>query len=140
MTLLARGNRLRDGIVAALHRAGQAASTSGYGSVFSLWFADAPPTDYPTAVALADAPRSLALHLALRRCGVMTLRSPFGRMFLSAAHADEDIDVTIMTFEKVAGEIASVWRGPTALTAPLSPASFRPEARGRAPGGQRGDG
>ena len=107
-TVMARGNRLRQGIVAALHDAGQAASTSGYGTVFSLWFADAPPTDYPTAVALADAARSLALHLALRRCGVMTLRSPFGRMFLSAAHADEDIEVTIMAFEKVAGEIASV--------------------------------
>jgi glutamate-1-semialdehyde 2,1-aminomutase len=105
-SLLARGDRLRDGIVAALRNAGQPASTSGYGSVFSLWFADAPPADYRAAEALADAPRSLALHLALRRCGVMTLRSPFGRMFLSAAHGEADVDQTIAAFAQVAGEIA----------------------------------
>jgi len=104
--LLARGNRLREGIVIALQRAGLAASTSGYGSVFSLWFAPDPPEDYAAAVAVADASRSLALHLALRRRGVMTLRSPFGRMFLSAAHHDYDIDATISAFAGAASEIA----------------------------------
>ena len=93
--LLARGEHLRQGITTALHQAGLPASTSGHGSVFSLWFADAPPRDYTAALAVADAPRSLALHLALRREGVMTLRSPFGRMFLSAAHDDADIAQTI---------------------------------------------
>lgn len=93
--LLARGERLRAGIAAALRQAGHAACTSGHGSVFSLWFADTPPADYAAALRLADADRSLALHMALRRQGVMTLRSPFGRMFLSAAHTEAEIDATI---------------------------------------------
>lgn len=96
--LLARGERLRAGIAAALRAAGHPACTSGHGSVFSLWFADTPPADYAAALRLADADRSLALHLALRRQGVMTLRSPFGRMFLSAAHTEAEIDATIAAF------------------------------------------
>lgn len=105
--LLARGETLRAGITAALKHAGQPASTSGHGSVFSLWFAETPPADYATALTLADAPRSLALHLALRRHGVMTLRSPFGRLFLSAAHDDADILATIAAFAAVAPAIAA---------------------------------
>ena len=104
--LLARGQRLRAGITAALQAAGQPASTSGHGSVFSLWFTPTPPATYAQAVALADAPRSLALHLALRRHGVMTLRSPFGRMFLSAAHGDAEIDATLAAFAAAAPELA----------------------------------
>jgi glutamate-1-semialdehyde 2,1-aminomutase len=96
--LLARGERLRAGITAALRQGGHPACTSGHGSVFSLWFAEAPPADYAAALRLADAQRSLALHLALRRHGVMTLRSPFGRMFLSAAHTDAEVEATIAAF------------------------------------------
>ena len=106
--LLARGDRLRAGIVAAFHAAGQAATTSGYGSVFSLWFAASPPADYSAALAMADAARSLALHLGLRRRGVMTLRSPFGRMFMSASHAETDVDATILAFSGVARDVAAV--------------------------------
>jgi len=104
--LLARGERLRAGIVAALRAAGHASCTSGHGSVFSLWFAEAPPADYAAAVRLADAERSLALHLALRRRGVMTLRSPFGRMFLSPAHSDADVEATVAAFAGAAEALA----------------------------------
>ncbi len=105
--LLARGDRLRAGITAALHAAGLPASTSGHGSVFSLWFAETPPATYAEAAALADPARSLSLHLALRRRGVMTLRSPFGRMFLSAAHTDAEIDATIAAFAGAAPSLLS---------------------------------
>jgi len=100
--LLARGDHLRAGITAALRQANLPATTSGHGSVFSLWFADTPPSTYAEATGLADPARSLALHLALRRQGVMTLRSPFGRMFLSAAHTEAEIDTTIAAFAAAA--------------------------------------
>jgi glutamate-1-semialdehyde 2,1-aminomutase len=104
--LLARGERLRAGITHALRQAGLPASTSGHGTVFSLWFADTPPGTYAEAAALADPARSLALHLALRRRGVMTLKSPFGRMFLSTAHTDAEIDATIAAFMSAATTMA----------------------------------
>ena len=87
--LLARGDALRADIVRGFADAGVEASTSGYGTVFSLWHAPAAPATYEEAGRVADAERSLALHLRLRGEGVLTMPSPWGRMYTSFSHDEE---------------------------------------------------
>jgi glutamate-1-semialdehyde 2,1-aminomutase len=101
-SLLAQGEALRREIVAAFAQAGIPASTSGIGSVFSLWFAPSPPADYAAARAAVMPDRSLALHLALRREGVVTIPGGWGRIFLSFAHGDAELARTVDAFRKVA--------------------------------------
>lgn len=86
--LLARGEALRAAIVDAFGRAGQTVSSSGYGSVFSLWQAAEPPRDYAEARRLLRPDWSAALHAELRRRGVLVMPSGYGRLFLSFAHDD----------------------------------------------------
>jgi glutamate-1-semialdehyde 2,1-aminomutase len=84
--LLARGDRLRAALVRALGEAGLVASTSGTGSVFTVWFAPEPPRTYAAAVAALAPALTERLHVALRRAGVVSMPSPFGRHYLSFAH------------------------------------------------------
>lgn len=86
--LVARGNRLRTATVNAFARVGRTVSTSGFGTVFTLWFAPRPPTTYIEAAELARPELTLQWHIALRRRGVLTMPSAFGRVFLSFAHDD----------------------------------------------------
>ena len=100
--LQARGNSLRAHIVASFGKAGIAASTSGYGDVFAIWFAEAPPADYAEALACADATRSLELHVELRRRGAIVLPSPYGRHYTTFAHADAAMAILHEAFEGAA--------------------------------------
>lgn len=86
--LLARGDRLRADLVAAFAKKGIAVSTSGYGSVFTLWPCAVAPRNYAEAAQVADSDWTLALHKALRRHGVMTMPFAFGRVYLTFAHDD----------------------------------------------------
>lgn len=90
-SLLANGRELRDRITAAYAAAGITACTCGLDSVFSLWRAPAPPATYAEASTLTDPDRTRALHLELRRHGILTMPSPWGRHFLSFAHSADDI-------------------------------------------------
>ena len=105
--LLQRGERLRRAIAAAFSAAGVAFSTSGYGTVFSLWFAAAAPTTYREALAASRPDLSLRLHLALRRLGVLVMPSSFGRLYLSAAHDDAALEALAAAFAAVAADWAS---------------------------------
>lgn len=96
--LLAQGDTLRAGIVQAFAAAGVEVCTSGYGTVFSLWFAPVPPSTYEGAERLADAGRAMALHLRLRRSGVLTMPSPWGRCYTSFSHDAEAWDVLRQAF------------------------------------------
>ena len=100
--LLRRGDRLRRAISEAFADAGVALSTAGYGTVFSLWFAAAPPTNYAEAVGRARADLSLRLHLALRRHGALVMPAAFGRLYLSAAHDEAAMDELADAFARVA--------------------------------------
>ena len=104
--MLARGERLRRTLVEAFAAHGVAVSTSGFGSVFSLWFAPAPPADYAAAKALVRPELSLALHSALRREGVVVLPSARGRLFLSFAHGEDELASTERAFRAAAEELA----------------------------------
>ena len=97
-----RGAALRHAIAAAFARAGVAVSTVGYGTVFGLWFAAAAPTTYREALSQARPDLSLRLHLALRRHGALAMPSPFGRLYLSAAHDAAAMDELAAAFSDVA--------------------------------------
>jgi glutamate-1-semialdehyde 2,1-aminomutase len=103
---LRRGDLLRREIEGAFARAGIAFSSVGYGSVFGLWFAPAPPATYHDAVAMARPDLSLQLHLELRRRGVLIMASPYGRLYLSFAH-DEP---ALQALEEGFTGTAEAWR------------------------------
>lgn len=109
--LLQRGERLAAGVRAAFAGAGLAVSTSGPGSVFSLWFTPQAPTRYEAAKALLQPERSAALHAALRREGVLTMPGGWGRLFLSFAHTEADVDFALAAFGRAAGVLAAARAG-----------------------------
>lgn len=99
--LLARGDVLRADLVAAFAQKGIAVSTSGYGSVFTLWPCAVAPRNYAEAAQVANSDWTLALHKALRRQGVMTMPFAFGRVYLTFAH-DEAALQTLLDGYKAA--------------------------------------
>ena len=92
-----RGERLRTGIEQALAAAGVTAVTSGGGPIFQVSFMPAAATTYRELLA-ADTALYADLVLALLDEGILVL--PDGRWYVSAAHTDEDIDVTLQAMEK----------------------------------------
>ncbi|WP_175760052.1 aspartate aminotransferase family protein [Burkholderia anthina] len=106
--LRVRGDSLRASIVESFRRNGRAVSTSGYGNVFSIWFSDEPPTTYDEGLALVNSELSMALHLHLRREGILVMPSPYGRMYLSFAHDDAVVNEMKQVFDRVAEEMADV--------------------------------
>lgn len=100
--LLRRGEAFAAALRETCARAGLPVATSGLGSVFSLWFAPQAPTRYAQARALLRPALSLELHAALRREGVVTLPSGWGRMFLSFAHGDAELEFALQAFGRAA--------------------------------------
>jgi glutamate-1-semialdehyde 2,1-aminomutase len=64
------------------------------GTMFGLFFADAPVTDWDTAKA-SDTARFAAFHAAMLDRGIYLAPSQFEAGFLSTAHGDAEIDATI---------------------------------------------
>ncbi|HWX48188.1 MAG TPA: aminotransferase class III-fold pyridoxal phosphate-dependent enzyme [Roseomonas sp.] len=87
--LLARGDALRGRIESCFAQAGLPVTTSGYGDVFALWPGDEAPQDYDAARRALHPTWSEALHLELRRRGVLVMPSGYGRLYLSFAHDGE---------------------------------------------------
>ena len=106
--LIARGDALRGFIEETFAQHRTAVRTSGYGTVFSLWFADQAPADYEQAATLAAPPLSLRLHLELRRHGVLVMPSAYGRIYLSFAHDDEAFSQLERAFEAAARSFSVV--------------------------------
>jgi glutamate-1-semialdehyde 2,1-aminomutase len=113
--LQARGDDLRHTIVETFAAEGVAVATSGYGDVFSIWFGEHVPASYAQAIAMADPARSLELHLALRRSGVIVMPSPYGRLYTSFAHDAEAIEATKAAFVEAARSIAKCRSNATQL-------------------------
>jgi glutamate-1-semialdehyde 2,1-aminomutase len=87
--LLAQGEAFRVELQTILRRVGLGASTTGLGTCFTLWFTDDAPTTYAEAVRVVRGDLSLVLHHAMRRHGVLTVPSLYGRYYLSFAHDAE---------------------------------------------------
>jgi glutamate-1-semialdehyde 2,1-aminomutase len=104
---LKRGEALRAEITAAFAEAGMTLSTSGIDSVFSLWFADRVPTRYLPAKASIRPDLSAELHLEMRRHGVVTIPSPWGRIFMSFAHSAADCAAVAEAYRQSAKKLAA---------------------------------
>jgi glutamate-1-semialdehyde 2,1-aminomutase len=104
--LNARGNALRAFIEKAFATEGATVRTSGYGTVFSLWFGNETPSGYERAAALAAPDLSLRLHLELRRHGVLVMPSAYGRIYVSFAHDDEAFAIMEAAFLQAARALA----------------------------------
>ncbi|MGI6854283.1 aminotransferase class III-fold pyridoxal phosphate-dependent enzyme [Mesorhizobium sp. 1B3] len=101
--LLARGDGLRSRIVHAFAEgAGVQLSTSGFGSVFTIWFHAEEPTTYAEAAARARADCTLKLHLEARRRALLLMPQPYGRVYLSTTHDASVLDDMVGIFDDVA--------------------------------------
>lgn len=86
------GARLEAGVCEAAHHAG--CQFARVGSMWTLFFADAPVTDWPTAARADRARYGRFFHAMLAR-GLFLAPSQFEANFISAAHTDADIDRTV---------------------------------------------
>jgi glutamate-1-semialdehyde 2,1-aminomutase len=103
-TVGARGQRLQDGVRAALAEAGITAQVMGFPLMFHVSFGlREPPRNY-REIALADKRGYAAFALALLRRGVRVLER--GAWFVSSAHDDAVIDDTLAAVREAAREVA----------------------------------
>ncbi len=100
-----RCERLARATADAAKRAGVPVRVVGVGSMMTTFFTDEPVTNYATA-ARADTKRYAAFFHACLRRGVMFAPSQFEAAFVSAAHTDDDIEMTIARVADAFREIA----------------------------------
>ena len=101
-SLEAKAERLAHGINAAIARHEVPARLSRVGSMMTLFFVDAPVTDYASA-RKADTERYARFFHALLDEGVYFPPSQFEALFVSAAHSDADINATIAAVDAALG-------------------------------------
>jgi glutamate-1-semialdehyde 2,1-aminomutase len=110
--LYAYGAELRAAVVDIFAHSGITVATSGFDSVFGLWFASEAPQSYDEAKAKVRPDVTAAVYRSLRRNGVVSLPSPWGRYFISFAHGDAEMAITRKAFEAAARDLArSGFRG-----------------------------
>ena len=100
-SLTAKTRRLVDGLAAAAVDAGVPVSVEAEGGMFGMVFtADGPVRSY-AQVAAADVDRFKRFFHGMLDEGVYLAPSAFEAGFVSAAHSDDDIDITIAAASKV---------------------------------------
>ena len=70
------------------------------GSLLSVFFAEEEVHDYASACA-SDTELFARFYQGMRQAGIYLPPSQFEAWFVSAAHSDEDIEVTLASFENV---------------------------------------
>jgi len=102
--LASETKRLCDGLAEAARAAGLPHQIAGVGSMFTLFFADQPVRDYPTA-SKSDTARFSRYFWGMIDEGVYLPCSQFEANFVSAAHTPADIDATIAAARRVLAKI-----------------------------------
>jgi glutamate-1-semialdehyde 2,1-aminomutase len=100
--LFRTGERLRDGLTAAVRRHGVVAQVSGEAPVFDLFFTDRAIVDY-RATLTADRDKIKRFNHELVRRGVV---KAVNKIYISVAHTDADVDETIGVFDEVLAVLA----------------------------------
>jgi glutamate-1-semialdehyde 2,1-aminomutase len=95
-----RGQRLRRGIEEILLAHGHTVVTAGEGPAFALLFLERQPRNYRD---LLDANREAYADFALALLDEGVLALPDGRWYISTAHSDADIEVTLAAVERALG-------------------------------------
>jgi glutamate-1-semialdehyde 2,1-aminomutase len=93
------GDKLAAGLVEHLRKVGRDAVSTGDGPVFTIHLQGSTPRTYRDTL-VSDKQTWSDFILALLDEGVMVL--PDGRWYISAAHTDEDIDLTLQAVERAA--------------------------------------
>ncbi|WP_283193334.1 aminotransferase class III-fold pyridoxal phosphate-dependent enzyme [Rhizobium sp. AN80A] len=101
------GDALRESIRSSFAERGFDVTTSGYGTVFTLWRGGQPPADYQEAVQKADPSFTADMHIALRRAGVMSMFSTYGRHYISARNSEAVMHQLAESFADAAKQIAA---------------------------------
>ncbi|WP_334175707.1 aminotransferase class III-fold pyridoxal phosphate-dependent enzyme, partial [Pseudoxanthobacter sp.] len=104
--LNAYGAGLRSAIGDIFAARGIPVVTPGFDAVFSLWFAAEAPRTYEEAKARLRPQATALTYEATRRNGVVTLPSPWGRLFMSFAHGRDEMDITCRAYEAAARALA----------------------------------
>jgi glutamate-1-semialdehyde 2,1-aminomutase len=102
-SLFTRGERLMAGLRSAAEQAGIAVQVTGEPPAFEAWFTDQDVVDHRSSLT-ADSMMRLRFGQALVERGVVKAHEKF---FLSTAHSDADIDVTVDAVHAAMAEIAS---------------------------------
>jgi glutamate-1-semialdehyde 2,1-aminomutase len=89
-----KARRLAEGLLAAAEQAEVPVQLNRVASLLTVFFSDAPVTDYASARA-ASSERFARFFHALLDAGVYFPPSQFEAAFVSAAHSDADLDATI---------------------------------------------
>lgn len=97
--------RLADSLLTLAHQAELPARLNRLGSMFTLFFAEEPVTDYASAKR-ADTERYARYHRAMLARGVYLPPSQFEACMVSLAHLDADIDATLAAAEAAFAELA----------------------------------
>ena len=104
--LEAKTNALCDGLETAARDAGVAFSTQRVGGMFGLFFSAEKVDTYAQAIACDTVKFNRFFHAMLER-GVFLAPSAFEAGFMSAAHAQTDIDATIAAAREAFAEVAA---------------------------------
>jgi len=99
-SLESSGARLADGLAAAASEAGVPVQVARAGTMFGLFFADEPVFDWNSA-ARSDVETFGRYHNAMLEQGVYLAPSQFEAGFISTAHTDKEIDITLAAANRV---------------------------------------
>ena len=100
------GEQLADGLIGLARRAEVDVQLNRIGSMFTLFFVDAPVTDYATAKR-ADTDRYARFFRAMLERGIYLPPAQFEACFLSLVHLDAEIEETLAAAEAAFGELSS---------------------------------
>jgi glutamate-1-semialdehyde 2,1-aminomutase len=92
-------SRLVKGLEGVAAEAGLGVRVNGVGSMFQLFFTGEPVFDYASAKK-SDVKRFMALHRKLMGLGVFVPPSQFEACFLSSAHTDADLRLTVDAYRR----------------------------------------
>ena len=104
-SLEARAKRLGDGIAAALRETGAPATAVRVGSLLTLFFSRDAIADY-AAAKKCDTRRFAEFFRGMLDRGIFIAPSQYEALFVSAAHADADIDRTLAAFREALSAVA----------------------------------
>ena len=103
----AMARHLENGITAAIKRAEIDASVARMGSMLTVFFRKEAPRDYAEARE-CDTEAFGRFHRGMRVRGVMLPPSQFETWFVSAAHSEADIDMTVKAAHEAMREAAGL--------------------------------
>jgi glutamate-1-semialdehyde 2,1-aminomutase len=101
-----KSKRLQHGLVAALKDAGPSARINRVASLMTVFFTGSEVTDYESA-STSDTACFAKVHRGLLAEGIYWPPAQFEALFVSLAHSEDDIDLTIRAFRKAVAIVSN---------------------------------